>query len=201
MPLVSVTLSKRYARVRQQENQQDINIFLTTRLLLFSQSIMPISLWPHGLQHARLPCPSPSPGACSNSCPSSQWCHPTVSFSVIPFSSCPQSFPAMSQLFTSGGQSIGASASSSVLPMNIQGWFPLGSVSGCNGFYLFIWLWLSACRILVPWPGVEPTLLLWKHRVLTTGQLGNSPVIIMLIFCINTNNFNVLGFFFFLFFF
>ena len=94
-------------------------------------------------------------------------------------------------------QSIGASASASVLPMDIQGWFPLGSVSGCNGFYLFIWLWLSACRILVPWPGVEPTLLLWKHRVLTTGQLGNSPVIIMLIFCINTNNFNVLGFFFF----
>ena len=94
-------------------------------------------------------------------------------------------------------QSTGASASASVLPTNIQGWFPLGSVSGSNVVYSFIWLWLSACRILVPGPGVEPTLLLWKHRVLTTGQLGNSPVTIMLIFCINTNNFNVLVFFFF----
>ena len=87
------------------------------------------SLWPHGLQHAWLPCPSPTPGACSNSCPWSQWCHPTISSSVSPFSCCPQSFPAsrsfpMSQLFTSGGQRIGASAS--VLPMNIQDWFPLG---------------------------------------------------------------------------
>ena len=89
------------------------------------------SLWPHGLQHARLPCPSPSPGACSNSCPLSRWCHPTISSSVIPFSSCLQSFLVsgsfpMSQLFTSYGQSIGASAS--VLPMNIQGWFPLGKL-------------------------------------------------------------------------
>ena len=89
------------------------------------------SLWPHGLQHTRLPCPSPSPGACSNSCPLSQGCHPTISSSVIPFSSSLQSFPAlgsflMSQLFTSGGQSIGTSASASVLPMNIQDWFPLG---------------------------------------------------------------------------
>ena len=160
------------------------------------------SLWPHRLQHASLPCPSLSPRVCSNSCALSQWSHLSISSSVVPFSSCPQSFPAsgsfpMSQLFPSGGQRIAASASASVLPMDIQGWFPLGSVSGCNGFYLFIWLWLSSCRILVPWPGVEPTLLLWKHRVLTTGQLGNSPVIIMLIFCINTNNFNVLGFFFF----
>ena len=89
------------------------------------------TLRPHGLQHARLPCPSPIPGACSNSCPSSWWCHPTISSSVIPFSSCLQPFPAsgsfpMSQFFTSGGQSIGASASASVLPMNIQDWFPLG---------------------------------------------------------------------------
>ena len=86
---------------------------------------------PHGLQHARLPCPSLSPWFCSNSCPSSWWCHPTISSSVIPFSFCLQSFPAlesflMSQFFTSGGQRIGASASSSVLPMNIQDWFPLG---------------------------------------------------------------------------
>ena len=89
------------------------------------------TLQPHGLQHAWLPCPSLSPGVCSNSCPSSQWCYLTISSSVAPFSSCPRSFPAsgsfpMSQLFTSGGQSIGALASASVLPMNIQDWFPLG---------------------------------------------------------------------------
>ena len=83
----------------------------------------------HRLQHARLPCPSPTPGACSNSCPSSRWCHPNISSSVVPFSSCLQSFPAsgsflMSWLFASGGQSIGDSAS--VLTMNIQDWFPLG---------------------------------------------------------------------------
>ena len=89
------------------------------------------SLRPHGLQHARLPCPSPSPRACSNSCPLSWWCHPTISSSASSFSFCLQSFPAsgsfpMSQLFTSDGQSIGASASVSVLPMNIQGWHPLG---------------------------------------------------------------------------
>ena len=96
----------------------------------FSCSVVSDSLRPHGLQHSRLPCPSPTPGACSNSRPLSQWCHPTISSSVICFSSCPQSFPAsgsfpMSQLFTSGDQSIGVSASASVLPMNIQDWFPL----------------------------------------------------------------------------
>ena len=84
-----------------------------------------------GLQHARLPCPSPSPGVCSNSCPLSRWCHPIISSSVAPFSSCPQPFPAseafpMSRLFASGGQVIGASASAAVLPVKIQGWFPLG---------------------------------------------------------------------------
>ena len=97
----------------------------------FSHSVVSDSLWRHGLQHARLPCPSPSPRTCSNSCPSSQWWHPTISSSVIPFSSDPQSFPAsgsfqMSQLFASGGQSIRVSASTLVLPMNIQDWFPLG---------------------------------------------------------------------------
>ena len=97
----------------------------------FSCSVVSNSLQPHGLQHTRLPCPSPTPEACSNSCPLSQWCHPAISSSVIPFSSCFQSFPAsgsfpMSLLFASGGQSIGASASASGLPMNIQGWFPLG---------------------------------------------------------------------------
>ena len=99
--------------------------------LLFSRSVISDTLQPHGLQHTRLPGPSLSPRVYSNSCPRSWWCHLTVSSSVAPFSSCPQSFPAsvsfpMSQLSASGGQSIGASASSSVLPMNIQGWFPLG---------------------------------------------------------------------------
>ena len=89
------------------------------------------SLRPHGLQHARPPCPSPAPRVYSNSCPLSQWCHPTISFCVIPFSSCLQSFSAsrsfqMSQFFASGGQRFGVSASASVLPMNIQYWFPLG---------------------------------------------------------------------------
>ena len=89
------------------------------------------SLRPHGLQHARLPCPSLSPRVCSNSYPLSQWCHPTISSSVTHFFSCPQSFlPSgsfqMSQFFASGGQSIGVSASAPALPMNIQGWFPLG---------------------------------------------------------------------------
>ena len=87
------------------------------------------------IQHARPPCPSPTPGVYSNSCPLTQWCHPTISSSVIPFSSCLQSSPTsgsfqMSQFFTSGGQSTGVSASASVLPMNIQGWFPLGW-TGC----------------------------------------------------------------------
>ena len=88
----------------------------------FSRSVTSDSLWPHGLQHTRLPCPSPTPRIYPNSCPLSRWCHPTISSSIIPFSSCSQSFPAsgsfpMSQFFTSGGQSIGASASASVLPM------------------------------------------------------------------------------------
>ena len=85
----------------------------------------------HGLQHARLPCPSPTPRICSNSYPLSWWCHSIISSSVVPFSSCPQSFPAsgsfpVSQFFVSGGQSTGPSASASVLPMNIQDWFLLG---------------------------------------------------------------------------
>ena len=95
----------------------------------FILSVVSNSLQPHGLQHARLPCPSPTPGACSNLCPLSQWCHPAISSSAIAFSSCPQSFPAsgsfqMSQFFASGAQSVGVSASASVLPMNIQDWFP-----------------------------------------------------------------------------
>ena len=96
----------------------------------FSHSVVANSLRAHGLQHARLPCPSPTPRAYSNSRPSSQWCHPTISSSAIYFSSCLQPFPAsgsfpMSQFFVSGGQSTGVSASASVLPMNSQDWFPL----------------------------------------------------------------------------
>ena len=93
----------------------------------FSHAIVSNSLWSRGLQHTRLPCPSPTPRACSYSCPLSQWCHLTILPSVVPFSSCLQSFPfPVSQFFTSNGQSIRASASAPVLPMNIQGWFPLG---------------------------------------------------------------------------
>ena len=97
----------------------------------FSCSVVSSSLRLHGLQHARLPCPSPAPGAYSNSCPLNWWCHPTISSSVVPFSSRLQSFPGsgsfqMSQFFASGGQGIRVSASTSVLPMNIQGWLPLG---------------------------------------------------------------------------
>ena len=97
----------------------------------FSRSVVSNSLQPHGLEHARPPCPSPTPGVYSNSCPSSRWCHLTTSSSIVPFSSCLQFFSAsgsfpMSQFFASGGQSIGVSASASVLPMNIQDWFPLG---------------------------------------------------------------------------
>ena len=103
-------------------------------LVQFSHSVMSYSLWPHGLQHARLPCPSPTPGAYTNSCPLSQWCCPTISSSVVPFSSRLQSFLASgsflkSQLFVSCGQIIGVLASASVLPMNIQDWFPLGIIS------------------------------------------------------------------------
>ena len=103
-------------------------IYISVR---FSFSLISDSLWPHGQQHARLSCPSPTPRAYSNSCPSSQWCHATISSSVLPLSSFLQSFPAsgsfpMSQFFAWGGQHSGASASASVLSMSIQDWFPLG---------------------------------------------------------------------------
>ena len=106
----------------------DMWVSFTFSVSQFSRSV---SLWPHGLQHPSPPCPSPTPGVYSNSCPLSRWCHPTILSSVVPFSSCLQSFPAsgsfpMSQFFTFGGQSIGVSASASVLPINIQDWFPLG---------------------------------------------------------------------------
>ena len=106
-------------------------MFLISLLVQFSCSVVSNSFQPHGPQCASPPCPSPIPGAYSNSCPLSQWCHPTVLSSVVPCSSCLQSFPAsgsfkMSQFFQSGGQSIGSFSSISVLPMNTQDWFPLG---------------------------------------------------------------------------
>ena len=106
-------------------------MIITPITVQFSHSVMSDSLWLHGLQLSMLPCTSPTPGACSNSCPLSHWCHLSISSSVIPFSSCLQSFPSsgsfpISQIFASDSQSIEASASVSVLPMNIQDWFPLG---------------------------------------------------------------------------
>ena len=106
-------------------------ILIISQSVQFSHSVISVSLWPHELQHTRLPCPSPNPGAYSNSCPTTWWCHPTISSSVVCFSSCLQSFLVsgsfqMSQFFESGGQIIGVSASASVLPMNIQCWSPLG---------------------------------------------------------------------------
>ena len=130
---------------------------IKTKLLLVQfSSVASDSLWPHGLQHARLLCPSPTPRACSNSCPSSWWCHLTISSSVVPFSSCLQSFPAsgsfqMSQLFASSGQSIGVSASRSVLPMNIQDWSSLG----CTG-----WISLQSEGLL----RVFSNTAVWKHQ-------------------------------------
>ena len=122
-----------------------------------------LTLRPHGLQHARLLCPSPTPRVYSNSCPLSQWCHPTISSSVIPFSSCPQSFPAsgslqMSQLFASGGQSIGVSSSTSALPMNIQDWFPLGWTA-----------WISLQSKVVS--KVFSSATVWKHQFLALSIL------------------------------
>ena len=107
-----------------------IEFFMTFSSVKFSRSVMSDSLWPQESKHTRPPCPSPTPGVYPNSCPSSPWCHPAISFSVVPFSSCPQSLPAsgsfpMSQLFAWRGQSIGLSVSASVLPMNTQDWSPL----------------------------------------------------------------------------
>ena len=122
----------------------------------FSHSVTSDTLWPNELQHARLPCPSPTPRACSNLCPMSQWCHPNISSSVIPFSFCPQSFPASgsfpnSQFFASSGQTIGASAPASVLSMNIQDWFPLGLTG---------WISLQSKRLL----RVFCSTTIWKHQ-------------------------------------
>ena len=111
----------------------------------FNCSVMSDTLQPHEPQHSRLPCPSLTPGVYPNSCPLSQWCHPTISSSVVPVSFCLQSFPAsgsfqMSELFTSGGQNIGISASTSVLPMNTQDWFPLVKYTKIKIMWIIIWL-------------------------------------------------------------
>ena len=121
---------------KYQKYKENISIsywemYFTYQSVQFSCSVMSNSSWPHELQHTRPPYPSPKPRVYSSSCPLSRWCHPTISSSVVPFSSCPQSFPTsgsfpMSQLFASGGQSIGISASTSILPMNTQDWSPLG---------------------------------------------------------------------------
>ena len=165
------------------------------------------SLQPHGLQHTRPPCPSPTPGAYSNSYPLSQWCHPTISSSVIPFSSCPQYFPAsgsfpMSQFFASGGQSIGVSASASVLPMNIQDSFPLGltgwislqskglsrvfsntsskaSVLRCSAFFRFpkmISLGRLKKKVIQ-----RNFILISLHSLVTSPALKNSPMTLRII--------------------
>ena len=133
----NMTGEKWYLNGRFSYNEWDWPLLYVRCSYCFSRSVLSNSTAPWiawgcrtGLKH-RLPCPSPSPKVCSNSCPLSQWCHPTISSSVIAFCFCPQSFPAsgafpINRLFALGGQSIGASASASVLPMNIQGWFPLG---------------------------------------------------------------------------
>ena len=126
-------------RIERNSNFWDVNISVQQSMLVvsvqFSHSVVSDSLRSHEPQHARPPCPSPTAGVYPNPCPLSRWCHSTISPSVVPFSSCPQSFPGsgsfqMSQLFASGGQSIGVSASTSVLPMNTQDWSPLGW-TGC----------------------------------------------------------------------
>ena len=136
------------------------------------------SLWPHGLQHARLPCPSLSPGVCSNLCPLSGWRHPTISSSVAPFSSCLQSFPVsesfpMNQLFTSGGQSIGASASASVLPVNIQNLFPLGLTGWISLLSKGFSMVFSNTTIRKhQFFGIQPSL--WSNSHIRTWLLGKT---------------------------
>ena len=136
-------------------------------LLLFSHSVVSDSLQHHGLQHARLLCPPPSPRACSNSCPSSKWCHPTISSSVIPFSSCPQSLPAsesfpMSQLFPWGGLSTGVSALASFLPKKSQGWS-----SEWTG-----WISLQSKGLL----RVFSNTTVQKHQILVLSLLHSPPL-------------------------
>jgi len=151
----------------------DLSLYLLC-FVQFSRSVVSYSLRPHGLQHTRSPCPSPTPGVYPNSCPLSQWCHPTILSSAIPFSSCLQSFPAsgcfpMSQFFASGGQSIGVLASTSVLPMNTQDWSPLGWtgwISLQSKTPGFIWHLFKGFPFLV-----KALFCMWSwHFCLTWGQ-------------------------------
>ena len=124
-------IRQRDRSLRLPKAEMKVGALLLISSVQFSRSVMSDSLWSHEPQHARSPCPSPTPRVHPNPCPLSWWCHPTISSSSAPFSSRLQSFPAsgsfqMSQIFASGGQSIGVSASASVFPMNIQDWFPLG---------------------------------------------------------------------------
>ena len=163
-------------------SSNDFYTFIKVIICFFSQfshSVTFDSLQSHRLQNARLPCPSPTPRACSNSCPLSWWCHPTISSSVIPFSSHLQSCSAsgsfqMSQFVASGGQSIGFSASVSVLPMNIQDWFPLGwtswisllaYISIVTAHRLFIWN-LTVNKVFPSCTLTIPTIALWNISTL-----------------------------------
>ena len=146
-------------RVRLWKTRANLFYSLVGSSVQFSHSVLTDSLRPHGLQCARLPCPSPTPKACSNSCPSSRWCHPNISSSVVPVSSHLPSFPAsgpfhMSQLFASGGQSNGVSASTSVLPKNIQDWFPLGWTG---------WISLQSKGLSIVFPNIT----VQKHQLLS----------------------------------
>ena len=133
---VTGTLIRVVVRINWEIHESRCSAWHAEELNQFSRSVESDSLQPHGLQHTKPPWPSPTPGAHSNSCPSSQWCHPAISSSVVPLASCLQSFPAsgsfpMSQFFTSGSQSIEVSASASILPMNIQDWFLWGELKEC----------------------------------------------------------------------
>ena len=148
------------------------NVKFKNRILLITCSVLSNSLRPHGLQHPRFLCPSPSPRGYS--CPLSQGCHPTIYSSVIPFSSCPQSFPEsgsflMNQLFTSGGQSIRASVSASVLPINIQGWFPLGLTSLILQSNGLLWVFSSTTVQKHQFFSTQPTL--WSNSHIHTWLL------------------------------
>ena len=161
-----------------------------THIFLFSHSIVSENLWPHGRQLARLPCPSPPPGVCSDSCPLSRWSHPTISSFVIPFC-CLQSFSTsgsfpMSQLFASGGQSIGASVLSLVLLMDIQDWFPLGLThlisfqfqeSPLTPQFKALILWCSAffmVQLSNPYMITGKTIALTRWTFVGKGQLWSS---------------------------
>ena len=159
----------------QKKKKKDLLLKSLPFFSQFSHSVVSNSLWPYGLQHARFPCPTPTPGAYSNSCPSSRWCHPTISSSVIPFSYCLQSFPASgafpgSQFFTSGGQTIAASASASILPINIQDWIPLrltGLILQSKGLKSFLQHHSSKASIL---QCSAFFMVQFSHPYMTTGK-------------------------------